>query len=60
MNFEEICVTIVIILAIGCVTFLMDVITNGDDYRSMIMAWIISTIGFGVCLTELLIQKGVI
>ena len=58
MSFTEVCVFIVITLAIAFVTFLMHAILDDDD--CMILPWIVCAIGFGGCLTIVLIQNGVI
>lgn len=57
-NFVVYCVGFVITLAIMVVTFLLDWIVTDDDFCG-IFAWGISSLGFGICLTILLMQNGV-
>lgn len=58
MTFTNLCVFIVLFAAILAVTWMIgEYIYNDCDY---IMGWIISTFGFAICLTWLLIQNGII
>ena len=63
MGFVQFCVgaiiSILLYLASGMVGVLFSWNKNDDEAVYMI-AWIISTIGFGVCLTMLLYQNGII
>lgn len=56
--FVYLCVWFVITLAIMVITFLLDWIVNGDEFDAF-FAWAASSIGFGICLTILLVQNGV-
>ncbi len=68
MGFVHICVGLVITLAIMVVTFLfcmlMARINSGsggtDPNEAVFFAWFFSSVGFGICLTILLFQNGVI
>lgn len=53
------CVWFVITLAILGFTFMLDWIVTDDDFCG-IFAWAASSIGFGICLTILLVQNGVL
>ena len=56
--FVYLCVWFVITLAILGFTFMLDCIVNGDEFGAF-FAWGISSLGFGICLTILLVQNGV-
>ena len=60
MGFIEFCVGFVIILLIMIVTGLTGWITSMNDADSIGFSWIVSSIGFGICLTVLLYQNGII
>lgn len=68
MGFVHICVGFVITLAIMVVTFLFCMFVawansdNGgtDLNEAVFFAWFFSSVGFGICLTILLFQNGVI
>lgn len=63
MVFQKICVGIVVILFICIVTLLIGVGIESykhDEAYSDCVLWLISSIGFGVCLTIILYQNGVI
>ena len=52
---------IVAILAIGFVFSWLVGLTNNDDIvENIFFAWILSSIGFGVCLTYILFNHGII
>ena len=57
MNFTNICVGIVITAVIFIVTGLFVVLFDDAEY---LYAWILSSLGFGICLTVLLFQAGVV
>lgn len=60
ITFEMCCVCVVIILLIAVITALSGFVMV-DDYDSFYLAgWILSSIGFGICLTILLYQNGVL
>lgn len=68
MGFVHICVAFVITLAIMVVTFLycmfVDWVSSGNGGTDLdgvaFFAWFLSSVGFGICLTILLFQNGVI
>ena len=61
MTFSIACVGIVIVLLILIGTCFIGIVSGSDDDRSgFIIAWVLSSIGFGVCLTALLVQNGII
>lgn len=60
MTFSSFCVGCIIIIIIAAVTFLLDRILSFDTNDSGFYSWLINSIGFGVCLTILLYQNGVI
>ena len=62
LSFTNICVAIVIIISIMVATAFIGVMANPDvnDNDFTLGAWIISSIGFGTCLTILFIQNGII
>ena len=52
---------IVAILAIGFVfSWLVGITTNADIDDSIFFAWVLSSICFGVCLTYILFNRGII
>ena len=63
MSFTSICVGFVIIIAIMIITGLMGAFwgwmtEDSDDWG--FGAWIVCALGFGICLTILLYQNGII
>ena len=62
MTFTSMCVGAVIIIAILIITGLIGAFSEWLDYNDefTFLAWIICAIGFGVCLTILLYQNGII
>lgn len=61
MNFTMFCVGIVITVVVGVISLVIGFLFGyGDDDARCELTWIISTIGFGICLTILLYQNGVI
>lgn len=56
MNFSQFCVMLVLWAVMVLVTMLGDFILNDNACTG----WIVSTLGFAVCLTLLLIQNGII
>lgn len=64
MSVIHICVGFCVILAILIVSILIGLFLAwiSDDYDglSLFIAWFICAIGFGMCLTTLLFQNGVI
>lgn len=56
-------VTVIVLVATAILSIVINIITMGDDVRHInkfIVAWLISSIGFGACLTEILYQIGVL
>ena len=65
MIFTQFCVGLVITVLSGIASFLISLIFCGifhhdRDDQIYFSTWIVSTIGFGVCLTILLYQNGII
>ena len=66
MTFTILCVTFVIIIGIFLVSALFGFCTrcigDSDDETEVFLlgAWFICAVGFGVCLTIILVQNGVI
>lgn len=68
MGFIHLCVGLVITLAIMVVTFLFCMLiawvnsgSGGADLNEAVFfAWFFDSVGFGICLTILLFQNGVI
>lgn len=65
MTFTILCVTFVIIIGIILVSALFGFCTrcigdSGDETEVFAGAWFICAVGFGVCLTIILVQNGVI
>lgn len=54
---SEICVIFVTIILVLVVTFFMNFI---DDFDNFGLGWIVSSMGFGVCLAIILIQNGLV
>lgn len=57
-NFVIFCVGFVITLVIMVVTFLLNLLLEDCHSDDVLYAWISSSIGFGICLTILLVQNG--
>ena len=62
MIFVKTSVTIVMIIVAALVSFVLaTTLTTKDDFNETVLfSWLISSIGFGICLTALLFQNGVI
>ena len=65
MAFTQFCVGLVITILVGVAVFVMSLILCGmfhydRDEQIYFGGWLVSTIGFGVCLTILLYQNGII
>ena len=58
--FVIICTGIVITVAIGIVSVIFNIFIFAGADDGFCGAWIFTTLGFGVCLTLLLIQNGII
>ena len=62
MEFAQLCVGIVITVGLALVSggagCLSTIGSNDDTW--VVVSWMISTIGFGICLTILLFQNGLI
>jgi hypothetical protein len=58
ITFTQLCVGIVIVGAVGIVTFMSNLLEK--DSETYLIGWMISTIGFGVCLTVILYLTGII
>lgn len=57
MTFTYYCTTIVLVAFIMAVGYKLGEMSNDCDYLA---GWIFSSIGFVVCLTELLVSQGII
>lgn len=63
MTFASICVGAVITVLILVLTFLYGLLVkwaSGSKEELSLLPWVVSSIGFGVCLTILLYQNGII
>ncbi len=66
VGFTQICVGVVMVAIVCAVTWFINVMKDPNsaylnDYDpSFIIAWLISSIGFGVCLTVILYQNGIL
>ena len=65
VGFSEVCVGVVILMAIIVVTFLIGGFLSwltDDDFMEfgIWLSWLFSSVGFAICLTILLIDRGVI
>ena len=61
MGFVKFCVGLVICLLLYIASGIVGIICAvKNDEAAYIISWIVSTIGFGVCLTILLYQNGII
>lgn len=60
--FTQTCVGIVLSFFICMATFLIGKVVGwiGDEDFGIFFSWFISSIGFGVCLTMILYQNGII
>lgn len=60
MSFSIFCVGIVIVFAVFVISYLMSRIAWGSSVDDFAGLWAVSSIGFGICITILLYQNGVI
>ena len=65
MTFAQFCVGVVTTIFVGIAAFIISLIFFGifhcdKDDQIYFGAWIVSSIGFGVCFTMLLYQNGMI
>lgn len=60
MIFTKFCTGFAITILIAAVTLLLDHILSDSHNENGIFAWLINSFGFGICLTILLYQNGVI
>lgn len=64
MRIEQLCVGFVICILVGAASalfsFLFQFMTDEDYEFAFVMAWLITSIGFGICLTYILYTKGLI
>lgn len=62
--FTTYCVAFCIIVAIMVISFvfswLIGITTNDDIDENIFFAWVLSSIGFGICLTYILVNRGII
>ena len=58
--FVRFCVGLVICVLIYLASGTVGMLSSDKDESMYIISWIVSTIGFGICLTILLYQNGVI
>lgn len=62
--FATYCVAFCIIVAIFVISFvfswLIGITTNDDIDENIFFAWVLSSIGFGICLTYVLFNRGII
>lgn len=62
--FTTCCVAFCITVAIFVIGFvfscLVGITTNADINESIFFAWVLSSIGFGICLTYILVNRGII
>lgn len=60
--FTYLCVSIVITFIVLAVTAVIDSIIDKEasDLNRLIVGWIVSSIGFGTCLTFILYQNGIL
>lgn len=62
--FTTYCVAFCIIVAIFVISFvfswLIGITTNDDIDENIFFAWVLSSIGFGICLTYILFNRGII
>ena len=60
MTFSILCEGVLITIIVLIVTCLLDFLLVYSTEDRRILAWLLSSIGFGVCLTILLVQNGLI
>ncbi len=60
MSFSIFCVGIVIVFAVFVISYVMSCIAWGASVDDFAGPWAVSSIGFGICITILLYQNGVI
>ena len=63
MSFTQLCTGAIITILILVVTLLLGLFfgwINNDDDMGIYMSWFLTSIGFGICLTMLLFQNGII
>lgn len=60
MTFSYFAIGFLITIIVSVVTGVVGLILGIDDVDKVLGAWIFSSIGFGICLTILLIQNGII
>ena len=65
MDFVQFCVGVVITILVFLITLLLSLVTTGisnftKDENIYFGGWLFSTFGFGICLTVLLYQNGII
>lgn len=60
MTFSILCEGVLITIIVLIVTCLLDFLLVYSTEDRGILAWLLSSIGFGVCLTILLVQNGLI
>ena len=58
--FTKICVAIVVFAPTLLVTWCLGYLNDKSDDYDYCMPWILSSLGFAICLTLLLVWKGVV
>lgn len=60
MTFESFCVGLIITLLILVITLFIGILLEDNNEDASMYGWMINGIGFGICLTIILYQNGVI
>lgn len=62
--FTTYCVAVCITVAIFVIGFIFSwfvgFANDADIYENVFFAWILSSVGFGICLTYILVNRGII
>lgn len=58
--FVKICIGLVVCILTHLSSSTVGMLSSDNEKDRCVISWIVSTIGFGVCLTVLLYQNGVI
>lgn len=54
------CITVAIFVISFVFSWLIGITTNDDIDENIFFAWVLSSIGFGICLTYILVNRGII
>lgn len=54
------CITAAIFVIGFVFSWLVGITTDADIDESIFFAWVLSSIGFGICLTYILVNRGII